>query len=498
MVFFVMANCDPMTTREGTLIPRLTENWRGQKITTPHHFCWLSRTMADWKAQLDANGIDDPSIWTERLPNSSAGTLLERLDSELRCQICQELYRAPVSLPCHHTFCSECIRKAFAKQFSSINRSTRCVSCNVYVDNRNDKGLVPNRTLEHAVQAFAKLRSPLLQVLEDKGPSETIADEPKTARRRSARMKSSQQEDSEEEEDENNDCLSQESRQRTKRSSSPRGKKSKPFYGKKKRAELKEMCRKEGLPDHGSEEDLRARHQAFITLYNSESDSLNPMNSQEIVNEIVKREKERNRLHAPTLKDVKASKTLTNQMNQNFSQLIANAKHRRLKTPKDGAVGESAENAASDTAPSDHNNHGSEETPVKRKSPLSKGPSSLSKATEESLLEEQAPSPKRKRSARTTIAPANTETSFSSSPSTISSSPSTTNESKPSIRTVARLVGPRVSSSKQRPSLKRKCSSPPSIIGPWSCRACTFYNTNRIGSMAKCEVCQTARIVDLT
>jgi Zinc finger, C3HC4 type (RING finger) len=332
----------------------------------------------DWKdQQWDAGHLDDPGIWTERLSTGSsaaAGPFLTALDAELRCQICQELYRAPVSLqPCQHTFCSECIRKALADQYNSMNRKTRCVSCNEPVDHRNDKCLVPNRALEKAVLAFTKLRGPLLQVLlltstttstsrsvSSANCSTTVAagnnnilygtTTTETGRRRSRRLPSTSS-SSTAPNDNNNDDAAATATDRTiddgqmgrndqenNKDAVPaimilRPKKTKPFYNNKTKKQLRELCHTAGLPDHGSDDELRQRHQAYITLYNSECDSVEPLSVRDIVKTIIQREKERQRQkYAPSYKDIEASRPLTQQMNEGFRQLIANARKKNKKT----------------------------------------------------------------------------------------------------------------------------------------------------------------------
>jgi E3 ubiquitin-protein ligase RAD18 len=320
--------------------------------------------------QWDAGHLDDPSIWTERLPSgcSSAGPFLAALDAELRCQICQELYRAPVSLqPCQHTFCSECIRRALADQYNSMNRKTRCVSCNEPVDHRNDKCLVPNRALEKAVLAFTKLRGPLLQVLllttttsrsvstgNDVGEVSSYGTTTtETGRRRSRRLpstSSSAAADSIDDEtemgrhdQENNNNTATSTTASSSSKDAPtannnniiilRPKKAKPFYNNKTKKQLRELCHTAGLPDHGSDDELRHRHQNYITLYNSECDSVQPLSVRDIVATIVRREKERHRQqYAPTYKDIEASRPLTQQMNEGFRQLIANARKKNQQT----------------------------------------------------------------------------------------------------------------------------------------------------------------------
>ena len=56
----------------------------------------------DVKDLLDSTDVQDPTDF----PPSSTAPGLRALDSALRCNICQELYEAPVVLTCGHCFCS--------------------------------------------------------------------------------------------------------------------------------------------------------------------------------------------------------------------------------------------------------------------------------------------------------------------------------------------------------------------------------------------------------
>lgn len=61
-------------------------------------FMWKT----DVKDLLDSTDVQDPTDF----PPSSTAPGLRALDSALRCNICQELYEAPVVLTCGHCFCS--------------------------------------------------------------------------------------------------------------------------------------------------------------------------------------------------------------------------------------------------------------------------------------------------------------------------------------------------------------------------------------------------------
>ena len=56
------------------------------------------------------------------------------------------------------------------------------------------------------------------------------------------------------------------------------------------RIKLAELCRNEGLSTNGDAAVLKARHQAFVSLYNAECDSFTPRSAQQIAQEINRRE----------------------------------------------------------------------------------------------------------------------------------------------------------------------------------------------------------------
>jgi hypothetical protein len=72
--------------------------------TTRGYYNFLRNLMfkTDVKELLDSADVQDPTDF----PPSSTAPGLRALDSALRCNICQELYEAPVVLACGHCFCS--------------------------------------------------------------------------------------------------------------------------------------------------------------------------------------------------------------------------------------------------------------------------------------------------------------------------------------------------------------------------------------------------------
>ena len=64
--------------------------------------CETLMWKTDAKELLDSTDVPDPTDF----PPASTAPGLRALDSTLRCNICQELYEAPVVLTCGHCFCS--------------------------------------------------------------------------------------------------------------------------------------------------------------------------------------------------------------------------------------------------------------------------------------------------------------------------------------------------------------------------------------------------------
>ena len=78
----------------------ITSNTRYIIIHLPLFVSVMFKT--DVKELLDSADVQDPTDF----PPSSTAPGLRALDSALRCNICQELYEAPVVLTCGHCFCS--------------------------------------------------------------------------------------------------------------------------------------------------------------------------------------------------------------------------------------------------------------------------------------------------------------------------------------------------------------------------------------------------------
>ncbi|XP_068121827.1 E3 ubiquitin-protein ligase TRIM39-like [Hyperolius riggenbachi] len=70
--------------------------------------------------------------------------------AELRCSICMEIYRDPVTLPCGHNFCRGCITRTWVHQV--LLREYKCPECHKIYRKRPE--LVRNTSLHNIAEAF--------------------------------------------------------------------------------------------------------------------------------------------------------------------------------------------------------------------------------------------------------------------------------------------------------------------------------------------------------
>ena len=78
----------------------------------------------DAKELLGSTDVQDPTDF----PPASTAPGLRALDSALRCNICQELYEAPVVLTCGHCFCS-LVRVKVPIRFPTLSQSLPLAVC---------------------------------------------------------------------------------------------------------------------------------------------------------------------------------------------------------------------------------------------------------------------------------------------------------------------------------------------------------------------------------
>lgn len=105
--------------------------------TSRCHFLQLTSNAPLQSMPSALPDIDDPTDFTS--------TSLRTLDTALRCQICGELYTAPVLLTtCSHTFDSLCLR-------NHLKEIKKCPQCQVEA---NEDRIRRNLVVEEAVSAW--------------------------------------------------------------------------------------------------------------------------------------------------------------------------------------------------------------------------------------------------------------------------------------------------------------------------------------------------------
>ncbi len=240
----------------------------------------------------DDDDDDDEHTWVQP-PFSASNALhvaLRDWESSARCPICRDFFNIPVSItPCHHSFCSECIRNSFKAGLKSLKRQAACPVCRVPVSatGADFKCLIPNRSVETMVKKYQALRKDLRQSLSQVSNVATDKDLSTNTSAAVATVGTKRIRDSSASEaigGENEDFNSEERHV-------PRKKRARTHYNGLKRKQLADLCAAEGLSTTGSEQELRSRHEAFITLYNAECDSFHARTAQELVLEFERRER---------------------------------------------------------------------------------------------------------------------------------------------------------------------------------------------------------------
>ncbi|PWN46899.1 hypothetical protein IE53DRAFT_390958, partial [Violaceomyces palustris] len=102
------------------------------------------QTNPSWK-DLD---VGDPSDWTQEYK------VMRPLDSSLRCELCFDIFNAPVSLKsCNHIFCSTCIRTHINQPGNSSSFCPKCRNSRAF-----DSELVPQPCLENTAESWRNVR----------------------------------------------------------------------------------------------------------------------------------------------------------------------------------------------------------------------------------------------------------------------------------------------------------------------------------------------------
>lgn len=311
---------------------------------------------------FEAEDITDPSDWdATRMPS------LHELDAMLRCLICKDLLASPVLTTCGHIFCSMCARR-------SISESNKCPLC---LEETYESGLRKVLLLDGVVGWFDKNRRELLSNLA----------------KETSEVDNSQSESEEQGENSSGDgsecpvcgefmplvelqtnhidqCLEKTSKPSTKKrkvgvtdllaNSGNKPKKTKvtqmqaASIAHKQRMpnldtslttnKLKEKLASLKLPANGNRRQLERRLKEYITIYNSNLDSLNPVDDRILMDRLRKWDHLMNRTFKSDSPDVdshnesneKERKSWQEKNNSEYANLISQARRDKNPTKKSG------------------------------------------------------------------------------------------------------------------------------------------------------------------
>lgn len=310
------------------------------------------------------NGTNDTNDNVELVSsmNDSTSLLLYKqlyeMEQSMRCNICHDIYHAPVSIiPCYHTYCSKCIRQHLRTELKNVmkrNIGASCPECRVIVNTKGqsefEKCLIVNRSLEITTQHYRTIRKSLYLTLkqnhlnhnnisnnsnDNNNESDNDDDPQQKKRSRPKNMKNNHTRPS------SSDAVLAVAPSSSTSSSTSHilTKRRIEMYSMMKKNKLQELCLRDGLPTHGNEQELIYRHESFITLYNSECDSLYPKSYHDIVSEIIEKERIVKSLHESTttrntktcLERLKDNRTKMGDMIDNDNNNIDNKKKNGYK-----------------------------------------------------------------------------------------------------------------------------------------------------------------------
>lgn len=91
----------------------------------------------------DSSNVSDSTDWI-----GTPLAIMEHVDSALRCQVCKDFYKTPMTTSCLHTFCSICIHRCLASD-------GQCPACR---SKDQASKLKSSWVLEQVVDAFKAAR----------------------------------------------------------------------------------------------------------------------------------------------------------------------------------------------------------------------------------------------------------------------------------------------------------------------------------------------------
>ena len=316
--------------------------------------------------------MDDEYTWVTlcTTTSTSLGPGLRDLEHELRCGICHEFYRVPVSVqPCQHTFCSTCIHSRLTAGLRSTQSKAKCPTCRTVLNHAGrafEKCLAPNHTVAAIVKTFRAVREELKTAVSTAATTTTSL-QPAVASEGTEATSTGENNT-----DDSPAAALACSLRRSLRSPSliektatapavkppnpvaPLKPKPKPAYNSLKKKQLHTLLQKQGLPTTGSEQDCINRHRKWIVFYNSQCYYMNtaaqqqPDTEAQLLQEFLQQERRQTQQalqdaadpttrqfhQVATMAGKPVAPALQQQLNRNFAAMIR--KHQAKKKKAKG------------------------------------------------------------------------------------------------------------------------------------------------------------------
>ena len=299
-------------------------------------------------------------------------------------------------------------------------------------------------------------------------------------------------------------------------------KKARRVYTSMKKSKLQELCRQEGLDTAGSEKELIERHKAFIMAWNANCDSVQPHSREEIAAEINRMERSRRQVDFAARRDEALMKQLIPPLGQNaaatttnnpqFNQKISDGFAKLIQAGKKRMMEENNKKPAAKA--------NEEDDFVNDNVMMGDGVFANDNEAERDNAETVAGVPQAEQvdSVVDESSTRNLEEDLDASNAPVdelsaedfkeNQGETDANRESVTVCTVdidqfdsgARSYSTKPESRSNSPKKRRRSnesrghvSESGSIIGPWSCQVCTFYNETNTWSRAPCEMCRKPR-----
>ena len=465
--------------------------------------------------------------------------LNEETPEDLRCTICREVFVNAVTIgdpKCGHSFCSECIRNNFSSQLKRLKRQTACPQCRTLVNHNDSQILIPNRALQEAVSLWHESQNKIISLNNNNNNNQKEED----SKLRNRRKVDYGEDDDNSDENEVIDIIAEQHP-----SHSLLERRTGIKYTGKKKKQLQELCKNDGLSTQGNEDEVKARHQAFVNFWNAELDSDQPRSPSQLVEEFNQRERARSQErmkdystgainHTKLMKNLhrslelrgkgkssgwstgclafdtiwkEAFRVLENSLlERETSKTASIIASKKASTSADTVESEKKPNETLENNVGTFENNANSTPSMLKQTPVEKGAgvNGITNKMDSKISTDNESASKTPKPPMFFDLTGDFNQPKHAGACTLSSTPTASRMQvkchTPSLSQAIMSVQPQKGTKRDSPveacndsSSKRRQNQPRSIAGPWACDACTYFNTVRTYTTANCEMCNTKR-----